>query len=157
MQRLHLQSRHQAREPAGPAGVDHHALLIGRVHLVQLHQERAAPLTEGRMAGAHGIAQLGAGRIVSLPVGEGALQDQDLLATPVTVAFKPTPGATMNAPKTLILTVGVFASLSVFLLMRYPQLRREQFRTSKPFSVVASLLCALVVFLLIACMASLRQ
>jgi hypothetical protein len=63
----------------------------------------------------------------------------------------------MNAPKALILTVGVFASLSVFLLMRYPQLRREQFRTSKPFSVVASLLCALVVFLLIACMASLRQ
>ena len=66
MQRHHLQTGHQPREPGRTEGVDGEALLISRVHLVQLHQERAALLTERRMAGAGGVAQVGAGGVVPM-------------------------------------------------------------------------------------------
>lgn len=59
----------------------------------------------------------------------------------------------MNLLKTLILVVGSVASVTVFLLMRYPALRREQFQQGRAFSVTTSALGALAllaVFSLIA-------
>jgi hypothetical protein len=62
----------------------------------------------------------------------------------------------INAAKILIVAVGVVASLAVLLLMRYPQLRREQYRTHAPFSLPTSLLCAGAVLGLLALMAYLQ-
>jgi hypothetical protein len=45
MQGQHLQPAHQPGQPGAVGGVDHQALLISRVHLLQLHQDRAALLT----------------------------------------------------------------------------------------------------------------
>ena len=62
----------------------------------------------------------------------------------------------MNVAKILILGVGLVASLVVYLLMRHPQLRREQFRNRAPFSISAALLCAAAVLGLFAFMAHLQ-
>ena len=97
MQLQHLQSWHQARHPGGVGGVDHPPLLIGRVHLLQLHQDRAAPLAEGGMAGAHGIAQVGAGGVMAVLIGKGALQHQGFLATSMDVALEAAPGDALQA------------------------------------------------------------
>ena len=59
----------------------------------------------------------------------------------------------MNLLKVLLLVAGVAVSVVVFLLMRYPGLRREQFQQGQAFSVWSSALGALAVlaaFLLIA-------
>ena len=84
--------RHGSRMPEYLSAVDHQSLLIGRVHLLQLHQNRAAQLTERGMARAHRIAQVGAGWIVPQLVGKGALENEDLLAAAMAVALKATPG-----------------------------------------------------------------
>ena len=49
----------------------------------------------------------------------------------------------MNVPQVLALVVTAVASVVVFLLMRYPQLRRPQFQGRRAFSVGVSLACAL--------------
>jgi hypothetical protein len=54
----------------------------------------------------------------------------------------------MNLLKTFILVVGSVASVIVFLLMRYPRLRREQFQQGRAFSLRISALGALAVFAL---------
>lgn len=62
----------------------------------------------------------------------------------------------MNAPQILVMVVALVLSPMVFILMRYPQFRRDPFRSSGPFSLAASGLCALSVFCLLAFLA-LRQ
>ena len=52
----------------------------------------------------------------------------------------------VNVPQVLALVVTAVASIVVFLLMRYPQLRRPQFQGRRAFSVGVSLACALGVF-----------
>jgi hypothetical protein len=47
-------------------GVYHQLLLICGVHLVQLDQDGAARHAEWSMAGASGVAQVGAGWVVAL-------------------------------------------------------------------------------------------
>lgn len=49
----------------------------------------------------------------------------------------------------LIVGVAVLASLVVFLVMRFPQLRRPQFRQSGAFSMPVSAACAVGVFALL--------
>lgn len=62
----------------------------------------------------------------------------------------------MNGPQILILVVALTTSPILFLIMRYPQFRRSQFRDSDPFSFSVSLLCALTLFCLLALMADLQ-
>ena len=50
----------------------------------------------------------------------------------------------MSAAQLLIGLIGVGASVSTFVLMRFPQHRREQYR-GQPFSTAASLAAAAVV------------
>jgi hypothetical protein len=50
----------------------------------------------------------------------------------------------MSAAQLLIAVVGLTASIVTFVLMRYPQHRREQYR-GRPFSVTASLITAAIV------------
>jgi len=52
----------------------------------------------------------------------------------------------VNVPQGLALVVTAVASIVVFLLMRYPPLRRLQFQGRRAFSVGVSLACALGVF-----------
>jgi multisubunit Na+/H+ antiporter MnhB subunit len=52
----------------------------------------------------------------------------------------------VNVPQGLALVVTAVASIVVFLLMRYPPLRRLQFQGLRAFSVGVSLACALGVF-----------
>jgi hypothetical protein len=52
----------------------------------------------------------------------------------------------VNVPQVLAVFVTAVASGVVFLLMRYPQLRRPQFQGRRAFSVGVSLACALGVF-----------
>lgn len=89
MQRLHLQAGHEAREPVGRAGVDHHARLIGRVHLLQLDQDCATPLAERAMSRAHRVAQVGAGGMVALLIREGSFRHQDFLAAAMAMTIEP--------------------------------------------------------------------
>jgi Co/Zn/Cd efflux system component len=56
----------------------------------------------------------------------------------------------MSAAQLLIAVVGLTVSFTTFVLMRYPQHRREQYR-GRPFSMVASLVTAAIV--LTACLA----
>jgi hypothetical protein len=44
----------------------------------------------------------------------------------------------MNAARVVILGAGVVASVVVFLLLRYPGLRRPQFRAGRRFTVLAA-------------------
>ena len=92
VQGQHLQPAHQARQPDGLGGVDHQPLLIGRVHLLQFHQDRAAASAEGGVAGAHGIAQVGAGAVIAVLIREGAFQHQNFLAAAMGVALKTATG-----------------------------------------------------------------
>ena len=62
----------------------------------------------------------------------------------------------MNVLKILLLVVGVVASVVVFLLMRYPGMRREQFRRGRAFSVRNSALGALAVLAVFSLIASLQ-
>jgi uncharacterized membrane protein SirB2 len=50
----------------------------------------------------------------------------------------------MSAAQWLIAVVGLVVSASAFVLMRYPQHRREQYR-GRPFSLAASLVAAAMV------------
>ena len=52
----------------------------------------------------------------------------------------------MNVPQVLALFVTAVASVVVYLLMRYPQLRRPQFQNGRRFSIGLSLAPALGVF-----------
>ena len=52
----------------------------------------------------------------------------------------------MNVPQVLALLVTAVAAVVVFLLMRYPQLRRPQFQDGRRFSIGLALTCALGVF-----------
>jgi multisubunit Na+/H+ antiporter MnhB subunit len=52
----------------------------------------------------------------------------------------------VNVPQVLALVVTAVASVVVFLLMRYPQLRRPQFQGRRAFSIGVSLACALGAF-----------
>jgi len=52
----------------------------------------------------------------------------------------------VNVPQVLALVVTAVASGVVFLLMRYPQLRRPQFQNGRRFSFGLALACALGVF-----------
>ena len=56
----------------------------------------------------------------------------------------------MNITHVLALSVTAVASLVVFLLMRYPGLRRPQFRSGQRFSAGVSLACALGIFVVYA-------
>jgi hypothetical protein len=57
----------------------------------------------------------------------------------------------------LALFVTAVASVVVFLLMRYPSLRRPQFQGGRAFSVAASLTCALGLFALLAALTWMLQ
>ena len=46
----------------------------------------------------------------------------------------------------LTLAVGMFAALIVFLLMRFPRLRRPQFRDYPAFSITSATVSALLLF-----------
>ena len=50
----------------------------------------------------------------------------------------------MSAAQLLIVVIGVTVSIITFVLMRYPQHRREQYR-GRPFSIAASLVTAAIV------------
>jgi hypothetical protein len=50
----------------------------------------------------------------------------------------------MDAQSFLILAVGLIASLTVFLLMRFPNLRRAQFRQQRAYPIRMAALCAAV-------------
>jgi len=52
----------------------------------------------------------------------------------------------MNLLQILIVLSGIFASLVTFVLMRYPQTRRVQFRSYAGFSFMNSLLGSLLIF-----------
>jgi hypothetical protein len=49
----------------------------------------------------------------------------------------------MNIAQVLALVVSAAASVAIFLLMRYPTMRRPQFQSGRAFSVAASLACAI--------------
>ena len=66
---------------------DHQSLLIGRVHLLQLYQERAALLAEWGMAAAGRVAQISAGGVIAVFIRKGAFQHQDLFAPAMAVAL----------------------------------------------------------------------
>ena len=52
--------------------------------------------------------------------------------------------SSMSAAQLMIGTISVVASIATFVLMRFPQHRREQYR-GEPFSIVASLIAAAIV------------
>ncbi len=52
----------------------------------------------------------------------------------------------MNVAQVLALSVTGVACAVLFLVMRYPQLRRPQFQSGRRFSIGVSLACALGVF-----------
>ena len=56
----------------------------------------------------------------------------------------------MNVAQALALCVTAVACVVMFLLMRYPQLRRPQFQGGRSVSIGFSLACALGVFAVIA-------
>ena len=56
----------------------------------------------------------------------------------------------MDAALLLILGVASIASLTVFLLMRFPRFRRPQFRHYPPASLGSAVLCAVVIFSVLA-------
>jgi hypothetical protein len=62
----------------------------------------------------------------------------------------------MNIPTILIVAVGGVASVVVFLLMRYPGMRREQFRQGRALSMRSSALGALAVLAVFSLIASLQ-
>ena len=92
MQRQHLQAWHQTRQPIGLARVDHQAPLISWVHLMQLHQDRAAFGAKWRMLGTNWVAQVAARWIVALFIGKGAREHQDFFATTMTVPIEAAAG-----------------------------------------------------------------
>ena len=59
----------------------------------------------------------------------------------------------MSLPQVLIVCVGVVASMTTFGLMRYPHLRRAQYRRYGAFSLIMSALGAAGVFFLTVLMA----
>ncbi len=63
----------------------------------------------------------------------------------------------MNVAQVLSLGVTVVASVVMFLVMRYPQLRRPQFQGGRSFSIGFSLACALGVFAVFAYLIVLLQ
>jgi hypothetical protein len=52
----------------------------------------------------------------------------------------------VNIAQVIALAVVAVACAIMFLLMRYPEMRRPQFRSGRAFSVAAALACALGVF-----------
>jgi len=52
----------------------------------------------------------------------------------------------VNGAQVLALFVTAVASVVLFLVMRYPAMRRSQFQGGRAFSVTTSLACALGVF-----------
>ena len=56
----------------------------------------------------------------------------------------------MNVPQVLALSGTAVACVVLFLMMRYPQLRRPQFQNGRSFSIGISLACALGVFFVFA-------
>ena len=52
----------------------------------------------------------------------------------------------MDAASVLILAVAAIVALTVFLLMRFPNLRRAQFRQYRAYSNRTALACAMAVF-----------
>jgi multisubunit Na+/H+ antiporter MnhB subunit len=52
----------------------------------------------------------------------------------------------VNVAQALALSVTAVACVVLFLVMRYPQLRRPQFQSGRRFSIGAALACALGVF-----------
>jgi len=58
----------------------------------------------------------------------------------------------VNDAQLLALAVVAVASVVVFLLMRFPELRRPQFRGGRAFPVPAALACALGVFVVFSCL-----
>ncbi|MBF0119121.1 MAG: hypothetical protein HQK79_09820 [Desulfobacterales bacterium] len=63
----------------------------------------------------------------------------------------------ISPAKILILTVGLVASIVVFLIMRFPQLRRAEFRNRKRFSTIQSSICAALMSFLFMILAMLQQ
>ena len=62
----------------------------------------------------------------------------------------------MNILTILIVAAGAVASVVVFLLMRYPGMRREQFRQGRAFSMRSCALGALAVLAVFSLIASLQ-
>ena len=52
----------------------------------------------------------------------------------------------MNVPQVLALCATAVACVVMFLVMRYPQMRRPRFQGGRSFSIGFSLACALGVF-----------
>lgn len=63
----------------------------------------------------------------------------------------------MNAARAVVLIVAAVASVVVFLLMRYPALRRAQFQNGRAFSVAMSFACAGTMFVVLAWLAFVLQ
>jgi hypothetical protein len=63
----------------------------------------------------------------------------------------------MNAARALVLSVVAVAAVVVYLLMRYPGMRRPQFQSGRAFSVGVSLGCAVAVFVVFASLAFVLQ
>lgn len=63
----------------------------------------------------------------------------------------------MNIAQVLALCVTAVACVVMFLVMRYPQLRRPQFQNGRRFSIGVSLACALGVFVVFALVILRRQ
>ncbi len=62
------------------ARVDAHRFEVLGIELVELDQQHAAVVAARAVARARRIAQVGAGRVFAVIVGEGAVEDEDFLA-----------------------------------------------------------------------------
>ncbi len=63
----------------------------------------------------------------------------------------------MNVVQVLALVVTAVAAVVVFLVMRYPSLRRPQFQSRRSFSIGVSLVCALALFVVLAALTWMLQ
>ena len=84
----------QSQPPVRPTGavvrVDHDRRQVVRVELPQLDEDAAAVLAERRMRRAGRIADVGAGRVIAVFVGEHTLEYQEFLAFRMAMAGKRT-------------------------------------------------------------------
>lgn len=93
VERQHGQAGHHALVPARRAGVDHHALSIGRRELVKLdEQHRTVGPGPRRVRRSDRVAHVGALRIVVGVVVKAAGEHEELLAAAVGMRAEPRPG-----------------------------------------------------------------
>jgi len=78
--------------PAALLAGDHNGLLIRRMHLLQLDQQRAAVFAGWGMGRAGGITKVCASQVVAQLVCERALENEDLLAAAMVMQFETATG-----------------------------------------------------------------